>query len=689
MKPLYSTQGNAINDCDAFRIQNMYPETNRIWSLEQLESRCKNRHLNKCECIGGIPKYTCAFAGQKEDCQKCRKSQGFHNVIIGSGASEQNTMQCRRYKPWSLQKPKSKSDSLYRKKRSTSCDNVAEFMDRKTIGNTQRKNGKSIIFLIDNTYSMSGEIEDVKKLLKSFINPKDSTSTYLRDFQNIMLMTFNDPCIGPMLIVNDISKTKNTVELINAIDKIDVFGGEDSPELMLSGMEKALHQADYGSVLYAVTDDWIKDVELSKKVERLALLKSITIHFVLTFNENYRKEFTNSVTKRRGSINVIEKLRRITNGLVFFSNLKEENARNRILSRLRSHITKKTGSGEQIVYMKEKFASKQNEKDSSVVSIDSTILDSDVFRISVTGVTKVSLSRISYDNDKTENECYTASLQRVVKSIENCKCSDLIGKKLTRSIKRNHLNKVPQCKLINGKKPERFLQVQKLCKLVDDTKKDIAISQVKSRCLSLAEDAVTDGKSRNKLKRRFKNVDVPIEQKEILATLNFDNNGTADDEIIISKIIKDIDRETDDSLLDSIQILKNCTVPNYATIDITPGPLFKETITNPFNIRNKLVIDTELYYNETTMDAKSKGEYTHSIIVTTISASKDNSLGLYRNSISIPENVFVNYDSRRKRDICNKKLYKLCELCKKGVEKQTDFDYRIFSILFKFKVRIL
>merc|ERR1711997_419175 len=148
--------------------------------------------------------------------------------------------------------------------------------------------------------------------------------------------------------------------------------------------EKAMHQAGSDSILYVITDDWIKDMELAPKIERLAVQKRITLNFMFTFADRYRQEWKSNARHRLQQKNTIKKLRRITNGFVNFSNLKDSNARRNVLKTLRSHITKKTTTGSTFVYTKEAFASKDDIIDRSNIAIDSTIMDAELFRMTLT-----------------------------------------------------------------------------------------------------------------------------------------------------------------------------------------------------------------------------------------------------------------------------------------------------------------
>ena len=127
---------------------------------------------------------------------------------------------------------------------------------------------------------MWGEISDVKDLMLSFLNTSDNTLSYMSDYKSVVLMTFNDPCIGPMTVLTIDGKTSSNKILREEIKRISYGGGGDGPELMFSGLEKALHHVDSESVFYVVTDDWIKDFELASKIERLAVEKKMTLNFL-------------------------------------------------------------------------------------------------------------------------------------------------------------------------------------------------------------------------------------------------------------------------------------------------------------------------------------------------------------------------------------------------------------------------
>ena len=91
--------------------------------------------------------------------------------------------------------------------------------------------GKSIAFNIDDTGSMSGEIEAAKqhalKIVDSYSISPNPPSKYL-------IQTFNDPTIGEIVI------TEDRAIILSTFTKIYAHDGGDAPELCLSGLENIL-----------------------------------------------------------------------------------------------------------------------------------------------------------------------------------------------------------------------------------------------------------------------------------------------------------------------------------------------------------------------------------------------------------------------------------------------------------------
>lgn len=137
--------------------------------------------------------------------------------------------------------------------------------------------GKSIAFNIDDTGSMSGEIEAAKqhalKIVDSYSKSSNPPSKYL-------IQTFNDPTIGEIVI----AQTEDRAIILSTFDKIYADGGGDAPELCLSGLEnilKNLPDKSYAEI-FVYTDAPAKDVEKESLVLGLIEQKKARVAFLLT-----------------------------------------------------------------------------------------------------------------------------------------------------------------------------------------------------------------------------------------------------------------------------------------------------------------------------------------------------------------------------------------------------------------------
>ncbi|XP_028169127.1 hemicentin-1-like isoform X2 [Ostrinia furnacalis] len=137
-----------------------------------------------------------------------------------------------------------------------------------------QKEKSSLTFVIDDTGSMSNDIEQVKHGVKLVFDTVLSSNRSQID--NFILVTFNDP--GTQLR----TVTKNEDEFKRALESIYVNGGGDCPELSMAGIELALTQSLPGSNLYVLTDASAKDLDLLDKVKNLASKKFAQVVFLLT-----------------------------------------------------------------------------------------------------------------------------------------------------------------------------------------------------------------------------------------------------------------------------------------------------------------------------------------------------------------------------------------------------------------------
>ncbi|KAL4593723.1 von Willebrand factor A domain-containing protein 7-like [Arapaima gigas] len=137
-----------------------------------------------------------------------------------------------------------------------------------------------LCFVIDTTGSMSDDIEEAKRVSFSIIDSRRGTPEEPSDY---ILVPFNDPDFGPL------TRTTNADEFKPRISSLTASGGEDLPEMCLSGLQLALTGAPPYSEIFIFTDAPAKDSYLKSSV--LALIEKT--HSVVTFM------LTNALSARR------------------------------------------------------------------------------------------------------------------------------------------------------------------------------------------------------------------------------------------------------------------------------------------------------------------------------------------------------------------------------------------------------
>jgi len=158
----------------------------------------------------------------------------------------------------------------------------------------------TLMFAIDDTGSMGGEIQAAKDIATSIVNhPRDDTVDYI-------LSPFNDPGTGPVTYKSSTEK----IQFLNAIQGLRAHAGGDCPELTFTGILDAMAESpNYGSPLYVFTDASAKDATEENIEEVLSFADSevngITINF-----------FTTGLCGR-SSFEPFEKLARETCGQMF------------------------------------------------------------------------------------------------------------------------------------------------------------------------------------------------------------------------------------------------------------------------------------------------------------------------------------------------------------------------------------
>ncbi|XP_063384780.1 hemicentin-1-like [Cydia fagiglandana] len=160
----------------------------------------------------------------------------------------------------------------------------------------------SLTFVIDDTGSMGDDIAQVKIGANAiFDTVMRSNSSQIEDF---VLVTFNDPAKYNKLR----AKTKDRNVFKNALSGISVDGGDDCPEMAMSGIKMGLQNSREGSSIYVFTDASAKDYNDYDEVEALSQKMGCQIVFVLT---GYCSN------KKAPQYLVYKKLAKATNGQVF------------------------------------------------------------------------------------------------------------------------------------------------------------------------------------------------------------------------------------------------------------------------------------------------------------------------------------------------------------------------------------
>jgi hypothetical protein len=132
--------------------------------------------------------------------------------------------------------------------------------------------GPTLAFAIDTTGSMGGIIAGVRDSAISIVDARLGTDEEPLQY---VLAPFNDPDTGPTSATNDAGLFKSLIGGLFA------SGGEDCPELAMTGMYNGLSLADPGGDLFMYTDATAKDASLAGAVIGLAKSKEIKIYPML------------------------------------------------------------------------------------------------------------------------------------------------------------------------------------------------------------------------------------------------------------------------------------------------------------------------------------------------------------------------------------------------------------------------
>ncbi|KAF0037607.1 hypothetical protein F2P81_010481 [Scophthalmus maximus] len=143
----------------------------------------------------------------------------------------------------------------------------------------------ALCFVIDTTGSMSDDIAEAKRVSFDIIDSKrgtqDEPSAYI-------LVPFNDPGFGPLLMTTDADIFKAN------INKLSASGGGDIPELCLSGLQLALTAAPPSSEIFVFTDAPAKDAHLKSTISALIESTKSVVTFMLTDVRASRRRRSNT-----------------------------------------------------------------------------------------------------------------------------------------------------------------------------------------------------------------------------------------------------------------------------------------------------------------------------------------------------------------------------------------------------------
>uniref|UniRef100_A0A665V215 von Willebrand factor A domain containing 10, tandem duplicate 1 n=2 Tax=Echeneis naucrates TaxID=173247 RepID=A0A665V215_ECHNA len=130
-----------------------------------------------------------------------------------------------------------------------------------------------LCFVIDTTGSMSDDIAEAKRISFEIIDSKRGTQ---QETSAYILVPFNDPDFGPLIMTTDADIFKDS------INKLSASGGGDIPELSLSGLQLALTAAPPSSEIFVFTDAPAKDSYLKSTITALIESTKSVVTFMLT-----------------------------------------------------------------------------------------------------------------------------------------------------------------------------------------------------------------------------------------------------------------------------------------------------------------------------------------------------------------------------------------------------------------------
>ncbi len=132
--------------------------------------------------------------------------------------------------------------------------------------------GPTLAMSIDTTGSMGGIIAQVRAQAIQIVDSRIDTD---QEPLKYVLAPFNDPSVGPLTVTDDADTFKS------AISALFADGGDDCPELSMTGALQALGAVDKGADLFTFTDADAKDAGLAGNVSSLAQSKDAKIYPLL------------------------------------------------------------------------------------------------------------------------------------------------------------------------------------------------------------------------------------------------------------------------------------------------------------------------------------------------------------------------------------------------------------------------
>ncbi|XP_031619928.1 hemicentin-1-like [Contarinia nasturtii] len=170
--------------------------------------------------------------------------------------------------------------------------------------NQPRPGQKSLVLVFDATSSMKDDLDQLRKGVTMLVNKFSKIED--NPFYNYIFVPFREEngalANGPSLVTDDKD------ELLDALNNVDIYGGDDCPKTMLNGMMEALNHCLPFSYVYAFSDASIKDYFLEKDIIEVIQRKQITITFLLTGYCNNRNT---------EHYKVFDRLIKVSNGQLF------------------------------------------------------------------------------------------------------------------------------------------------------------------------------------------------------------------------------------------------------------------------------------------------------------------------------------------------------------------------------------